>query len=128
VVQETLLGSLATQLTLPEHEIVSIYHTRIEHGYPTPHLERNAVLAEALPWLQQYNIWSRGRFGSYKVRSERLSSHMTGHACRGLTARNLNDDTRSKGCWFNVTQHFLQHALCITVAVPFAACHSVPLM
>jgi hypothetical protein len=25
------------------------------------------VLAEALPWLQQYDIWSRGRFGSYKV-------------------------------------------------------------
>jgi hypothetical protein len=67
VVQDTLLGSLATQLTLPEHEIVSIYHTRLEHGYPTPHLERNAVLAEALPWLQQYDIWSRGRFGSYKV-------------------------------------------------------------
>ncbi len=41
---------------------------RIEHGYPTPSLGRDAVLEKALPWLQQYNIWSRGRFGSYKVR------------------------------------------------------------
>ncbi len=40
---------------------------RIEHGYPTPSLGRDAVLEKALPWLQQYSIWSRGRFGSYKV-------------------------------------------------------------
>ncbi len=27
---------------------------------------RDAVLVEALPFLRQHNIWSRGRFGSYK--------------------------------------------------------------
>lgn len=47
-------------------EIVSIYYRRLEHGYPTPSLERDRVLAEALPWLQKQDIWSRGRFGSYK--------------------------------------------------------------
>lgn len=47
-------------------EIVSIYYRRIEHGYPTPSLERDGVLNEALPWLRKQNIWSRGRFGSYK--------------------------------------------------------------
>lgn len=48
-------------------EIVSIYYRRLEHGYPTPSLQRDEVLAQALPWLQQkHNIWSRGRFGSYK--------------------------------------------------------------
>jgi hypothetical protein len=35
-------------------------------GYPTPSLGRDAVLAQALPWLKQQGIWSRGRFGSYK--------------------------------------------------------------
>jgi hypothetical protein len=40
---------------------------RLEHGYPTPSLARDGVLEKALPWLQQFNIWSRGRFGSYKV-------------------------------------------------------------
>jgi hypothetical protein len=40
----------------------------IEHGYPTPSLGRDAILEQALPWLQQAGIWSRGRFGSYKVR------------------------------------------------------------
>ena len=39
---------------------------RLEHGYPTPSLGRDAVLQEALPWLRQHGIWSRGRFGSYK--------------------------------------------------------------
>jgi hypothetical protein len=29
-------------------------------------LGRDAVLKEALPELQKHNIWSRGRFGSYK--------------------------------------------------------------
>ena len=39
---------------------------RLEHGYPTPHLKRDAAVAEALPWLREHNIWSRGRFGSWK--------------------------------------------------------------
>ncbi len=47
-------------------EIVSIYYRRLEHGYPTPSLDRDAALAVALPWLQKQDIWSRGRFGSYK--------------------------------------------------------------
>ena len=68
VVKETLLGAINTQLLQPGDEVVSLYHRRIEHGYPTPSLGRDAVLAKALPYLQQYNIWSRGRFGSYKVR------------------------------------------------------------
>ncbi len=39
---------------------------RLEHGYPTPSLARDSVLAQALPWLRERGIWSRGRFGSYK--------------------------------------------------------------
>lgn len=47
-------------------EIVSIYHRRLEYGYPTPSLERDEALNIALPWLKEQSIWSRGRFGSYK--------------------------------------------------------------
>jgi hypothetical protein len=47
-------------------EIVSIYHRRLEYGYPTPSLGRDPVLQKALPWLRERNVWSRGRFGSYK--------------------------------------------------------------
>jgi hypothetical protein len=67
VVRETLIGAINTQLMKPGDEVVSLYHRRIEHGYPTPSLGRDEVLDKALPWLQQFGIWSRGRFGSYKV-------------------------------------------------------------
>jgi hypothetical protein len=67
VVQETLQGAVATRLLCASDEVVSIFHRRLEHGYPTPSLGRDTVLAQALPWLQQAGIWSRGRFGSYKV-------------------------------------------------------------
>ncbi|KAF5842930.1 hypothetical protein DUNSADRAFT_3957 [Dunaliella salina] len=66
VVKETMLGAIATKLVSSDDEIVSIYHRRIEHGYPTPSLGRDAVLEQALPWLRKHGIWSRGRFGSYK--------------------------------------------------------------
>ena len=66
VVLDTLLGAVATQLVAPTDEIVSLYHRRLEHGYPTPSVGRDAVLKEALPLLRQSGIWSRGRFGSYK--------------------------------------------------------------
>eukprot|EP00890_Picochlorum_soloecismus_P005106 jgi/Picsp_1/5597/NSC_02956-R1_udp-galactopyranose mutase len=66
VVQDTIQGAIATNLLKKDSEIVSIYHKRLEHGYPTPSLGRDAVLKEALPELRKNNIWSRGRFGSYK--------------------------------------------------------------
>ena len=66
VVQETIQGAINTQLIQPGNEIVSIYYRRLEHGYPTPSLARDGVLAEALPYLQSKGIWNRGRFGSYK--------------------------------------------------------------
>jgi hypothetical protein len=66
IVKDTLLGAVATQLMEAGCEVVSLYHRRLEHGYPTPSLERDGVLAQALPWLQSQGVWSRGRFGSYK--------------------------------------------------------------
>lgn len=63
---ETLRGAINTKLVQPGDEIVSIYHRRLEHGYPTPSVGRDAVLKQALPQLKAAGIWSRGRFGSYK--------------------------------------------------------------
>lgn len=72
MVRDTLRGAVATQLLSAGDEVVSIFHRRLEHGYPTPSLGRDAVLNQALPWLQQHGIWSRGRFGSYKVHISNL--------------------------------------------------------
>ncbi len=62
---ETLKGALATDLLRPEDEIVSTYVRRFDHGYPTPHVDRDGALAEILPYLQDKDILSRGRFGSW---------------------------------------------------------------
>jgi hypothetical protein len=78
-VLDTLRGAVATQLLQPGSEVVSLFHRRLEHGYPTPSLGRDAVLEQALPWLQQAaGIWSRGRFGSYKVRTVHSSCCLIG--------------------------------------------------
>jgi protoporphyrinogen oxidase len=66
IVEETIQGAINTGMLGSDAEIVSLYHRRLEHGYPTPSLGRDDVLAKALPMLKEKSIWSRGRFGSYK--------------------------------------------------------------
>lgn len=66
ILEQTIQGAINTELCSPDAEIVSTYHRRLEHGYPTPHLMRDGALAKALPLLEAKDVWSRGRFGSYK--------------------------------------------------------------
>jgi protoporphyrinogen oxidase len=66
IVRETLAGAVATGLISAGDEVVSFYHRRLEYGYPTPSLRRDAAVSKALPWLRERSIWSRGRFGSWK--------------------------------------------------------------
>lgn len=63
---ESIQGLINTNLLKPEDEIVSTYVRRFDHGYPTPSVERNDVLNEALPYLRDQDILSRGRFGAWK--------------------------------------------------------------
>ncbi|WWC71207.1 uncharacterized protein I206_105160 [Kwoniella pini CBS 10737] len=67
LMEETIRGAIATELMLPADEIVSLYERRFDHGYPTPSLGRDGALAQILPPLRdEFNIRSRGRFGSWK--------------------------------------------------------------
>ncbi|KAH6894683.1 hypothetical protein B0T10DRAFT_604122 [Thelonectria olida] len=66
LLRESIEGLINTDLLKPEDEIVSTYVRRFDHGYPTPTLERNDALAEALPYLRDKDILSRGRFGAWK--------------------------------------------------------------
>ena len=47
-------------------ELLSLWHRRLEHGYPTPTVGRDAALAVLLPALETHRIYSRGRFGAWK--------------------------------------------------------------
>lgn len=66
LLEECIQGLLNTGIIEAKDEIVSLYHTRCAHGYPTPNIERDSTLNKVLPTLQDINIYSRGRFGSWK--------------------------------------------------------------
>ena len=66
LLKDSIQGLINTQMIKAEDEIVSTYHRRFDHGYPTPSLEREGVLKELLPKLQAKDIYSRGRFGSWR--------------------------------------------------------------
>jgi protoporphyrinogen oxidase len=63
---DCIQGLVNTEMLQPTGEIVSTYHRRFDHGYPTPTLEREAVLTQLQPKLQAKGIYSRGRFGSWR--------------------------------------------------------------
>ncbi|KAF2184546.1 UDP-galactopyranose mutase [Zopfia rhizophila CBS 207.26] len=66
IVEDCIKGLVNTGLLASSDEIVMTYHKYCDHGYPTPTLERNRILEEALPALKSRSIYSRGRFGSWK--------------------------------------------------------------
>ena len=66
VLADSIQGLVNTGMLQPSDEIVSTYHRRFDHGYPTPSLEREGVLKQLLPRLQDQGILSRGRFGSWR--------------------------------------------------------------
>ena len=49
-----------------DNDVVSVWHRRVEHGYPTPFLGRDEVLDHLIPALSDRRIYSRGRFGGWK--------------------------------------------------------------
>lgn len=66
LLKDCIQGLLNTEMLKATDEIVSTYHRRFDHGYPTPSLEREGVLKVLLPKLQEKGIYSRGRFGSWR--------------------------------------------------------------
>jgi protoporphyrinogen oxidase len=66
IIQDCLAGCIAVNLLQPADEIVSIFHQRVEYGYPTPTLGRDKALQVILPYLRGKGCLSRGRFGSWK--------------------------------------------------------------
>ena len=66
MLRDCIKGLVNTEMLRPSDEIVSTYHRRFDHGYPTPSLEREGVLKQLLPKLQEKDIYSRGRFGSWR--------------------------------------------------------------
>lgn len=66
LVQDVVQGMITTGLIRPQENIQSVWHRRIEHGYPVPTTTRDEHLDVILPALESRGIYSRGRFGAWK--------------------------------------------------------------
>jgi hypothetical protein len=93
---ECIQGLVNTEMLKPTDEIVSTYHRRFDHGYPTPTLEREGVLTKLLPKLHGKGIYSRGRFGSWRYEvgnqdhSFMLGAEAVDNIINGATELTLN--------------------------------------
>jgi protoporphyrinogen oxidase len=57
---------LATELIDAEAPIASLHTIDVDYAYPIPTRNRDAALTIVQPWLMEREIYSRGRFGSWR--------------------------------------------------------------
>lgn len=66
LMESVIQGALNTELIYSREEIISTWSYHAPYGYPTPGLHRDEVLSEIIPFFEQFNVYSRGRFGMWK--------------------------------------------------------------
>ncbi len=68
VVETTIQGLINCGMLKEEDrkDIVSTWTYHAKYSYPTPSVERDGILAQAIPFLEKHEIYSRGRFGMWK--------------------------------------------------------------
>jgi len=64
--EDVVDGLVATGLIDEEVPIASLYTLDVDYAYPVPTLDRDAALEVVQPWLMERDIYSRGRFGSWR--------------------------------------------------------------
>ncbi|MBY0263640.1 MAG: FAD-dependent oxidoreductase, partial [Phycisphaerales bacterium] len=68
VVEDCITGLENAGLLEPGERanIVSRWCYYADYSYPTPSVERDEILSRVIPWLEERDIYSRGRFGMWK--------------------------------------------------------------
>lgn len=68
IVHDTIQGLINAGLLEEKdrHDIISTWVYHADYSYPTPSVERDDILAAAIPFLEAHGIYSRGRFGMWK--------------------------------------------------------------
>lgn len=64
--QEVVAALKRDELLPLDASIESVWHMRADHGYPTPFVGRDEILAVLNDALEQRSIYSRGRFGAWR--------------------------------------------------------------
>lgn len=108
LMEQVIEGVLATKLIERREDIISTWSYRAGYGYPTPGLERDAALAEMIPFFDRHDVFSRGRFGLWKYEvSNQDHSFMQGvevaerlvNGRREITAFDPNHANAKKHPW-----------------------------
>jgi protoporphyrinogen oxidase len=66
LLQDTIKALIEDGLIENASDVVSEFMVSYEYGYPTPSVNRDTLLKPLHPWLEQQQIYSRGRFGAWK--------------------------------------------------------------
>jgi hypothetical protein len=68
IVEQTIQGLINCGMLKESDraDIVSTWCYHADYSYPTPSVERDGILAQAIPFLESHDIYSRGRFGMWK--------------------------------------------------------------
>lgn len=66
IIAITERGLRNTKLISDDTKIVSRFHVRLEHGYPTPFYGRDQLCTPLFEEFEAHQIFSRGRFGTWK--------------------------------------------------------------
>ena len=68
IVDDTITGLVNAGLITDKdrNDIVDTWTYHADYSYPTPSVERDGILAQAIPFLERHGIYSRGRFGMWK--------------------------------------------------------------
>lgn len=83
-------GLRQSDLIHADTRVVSVWQARTDYGYPTPFIDRDAVIDPLLDRLEAIRIFSRGRFGAWKYEvSNQDHAYMQGvevieHIVRGV--------------------------------------------
>jgi protoporphyrinogen oxidase len=94
LIDDTIRALREDKLIHSDDEIVSTWHMAFDYGYPTPSVERDAILKAVLPKLEPFGIYSRGRFGGWKYEvSNQDHSLMQGVEWANRVATNVPEVT-----------------------------------
>jgi protoporphyrinogen oxidase len=94
VVAATIDAMRVDRLVPAGTEVVSTWHHRADHGYPTPFRGRDEVLQAIHPSIEARGVYSRGRFGGWKYEvSNQDHSFMQGVEWADLVVRGIPEVT-----------------------------------
>jgi protoporphyrinogen oxidase len=79
IVQEVVDGFVNAKLLSPEgrKDVVDTHLITREYTYPIPTIRRDDALSVIQPWLESRDIYSRGRFGSWKYEIGNMDHSVT---------------------------------------------------